>query len=67
MDWLVTVLNKEKFHYSSSTLVKAGVIQSEHMVVHVCTCVHMCVHVCVHVWSQLKALQIHPCMTGCAW
>lgn len=37
--------------------------------VHVCmcTCVYMCVHVCVHVWSQLKALQIHPCMTGCAW
>ena len=39
MDWLVVVLNKEKFYYSSSTLVEAGVIQSEHVVVHVCTCV----------------------------
>ena len=35
------MLNKEKFYYSSSTLVEAGVKQSEHMVVHVCAYVYM--------------------------
>ena len=67
MDWLVVVLNKEKFYYSSSTLVEAGVIQSEHVVVHVCTCVHMCVCTCgpssnlfrfTHVWLAVSGKDV---------
>lgn len=54
------VLNKEKFYYSSSTLVEAGVIQSEHMVVHVCACVHMCV--CTYGPSSNLFGFIHVCL-----
>ena len=55
----LVVLNKEKFYYSLSTLVEAGVIQSE----HICVCVCMCVCTCgpssnlfrfIHVWLAVS-------------